>query len=90
MAAAAGQEEMALGERVVRVELAVVDGVVTSTSTMRDTHRTSVAYRIPRTSSGVSKWTEGGILLTDMEDIRDLGAIDLLQEMACGFNFHPD
>ena len=90
MAAAAGQEEMALGERVARVVLAVVGGVVTSTSMMRDIHRTSVAYRTPRTYLEVSKWMERGILLMVMEDIRDLEAIGLLQEMACRFKFYPD
>ena len=89
MAAAVGQEEMALGERVARVELAVADGVVTSTSTMRDTHRTSVAYRTPRTYLEVLKWMERETSLMDMGDIRDLGAIELLRGMACGFKFYP-
>ena len=89
MAAVAAQEEMALGERVARVVLVVAGEVVTSTSTMRDTHRTSVAYRTPRTYLEVSKWMERGISLMVMGDIRHLGAIELLQEMACGFKFYP-
>ena len=90
MAAAAGLEEMAQGERVARVELAVADGAVTSMSTMRDTHQTSVAYRTPRTYLEVSKWMERGSSLMDMGDIRDLGVIELLRGMACGFKFYPD
>ena len=90
MVAAVGQGEMVLGERVARVVLAVAGGVVTSTSTMRDTRRTLVAYRTPRTSLEVSKWMEREISLMDMGDIRDLGAIGLLREMACGFKFYPD
>ena len=90
MVAAVGQEETALGERVARVVLAVADEVVTSMSTMRDTRRTLVAYRTPRTSLEVSKWMERGISLMDMGDTRDLGATGLLREMACGFKFYPD
>lgn len=81
---------MALEERVARVVLAVEGGVVTSTSTMRDTHRTSVAYRTLRTSLAVSKWMERGISLMVMGDIRDRVAIGLLHEMACGCKFYPD
>ena len=81
----AGQEGMALGERVVRVVLVVVGEAATSMSTMRGIHQILVAYRILRTSLEVLRLMGKENLLMDMAGIKHRGVIGLLQGMVCEY-----